>query len=74
MKFISLSTTLLLLSPALASESVVNGVNIDETAAHHGEYDAETLNSILEKLDFSSVAEKMKYDMMEAIQKKEFIQ
>ena len=71
MKFSFVSAMLLALS---VSKSSAQDMDLHAIEENHATYDKETLNAILEKLDFSTVAERMKYDMMEEIQKKEFIQ
>lgn len=70
MKFSFVSTMLLALT---ASSVRAQDLDLHDIEANHANYDKETISAILEKVDFSTVAERMKYDMMEELQKKEFI-
>lgn len=67
MKFYNLAANLLCLT-AFAKDNV----NLAEIEKSHGMYDKATIEDILTKVDFATVAEKMKFEMMQKMEGEEF--
>lgn len=59
---------------ALLGIAQADPIDIDEVRANHGSYSKDEVQNVLDHIDFASVADKMEYEMKQALESKEFAQ